>query len=952
MPCEDLIILIPSHSLEDFPAELGDAEAASLLNAFAVAWHPLLLAEARILPRWHRADDPPDASQKRLVFVPKNAESWLPSGWAERVMAQGCTVVRGVHDREEMIAGALSALAGAPAVDAGLAADFLALGFCYLQVELLTRKMRHFSNLDEVHLRREAVAAADAAVAEDHETARARLQSCFDVLHEARERFYPVECFLLDLCLVIPKLADEHLERELARGAPLNLLVSAKDLATIAQERPRVIELLRSGCAEGRCDLICGDLAEQPLPLMPLNAVIWQLQESQELVQKIIGRRPVVWGRRRFGVFPQLPQLLSKCGFRAALHAVLDDGFYPDAEYSRLRWEGVDHTSIDAWSRIPLAADGATAYLRFPDRMSESMDHDHTAALTLARWPEVKSPFFEDLRRIQAYAPVLGRLATFAEFFERTETGTRHASYKPREYLTPYLFQAAAREEHSPIGRYGRLVQRRHLLDTGRWLAGMQALISGRAWQSEQQEMLEHELEQLPELPEEQAGCDMDQSLARNQAEQAAELAELIMDGAGDRPGYLVFNTLAFRRVVTVPLAANAAMPRTTGNRSWVQFDSRNRLLTLDVPGSGFAWVPAALPGPHGGEAGPPLAEAHRLQNEFFEVHINAETGGIAQIKGHGRSPNRLSQQLNYRFSRERSFRPPGAEEDIRSHYAQMRASAIEVTSAGPAMGEITCRGEVFDQQHSQQLAAFVQTVRVYRGRPIVELQIELALDRLPDAEPWHNYVASRFAWNDEAAALTYSSCFGAHEAPEERLESPYFVEIATEQERVTLCGMGRPFYRRSGPRMLDAILVTAREAERAFRFVIAIDQQFPMQAALDALVPALLVPTRNGPPKSGQAGWFFHLEARNVQILALLPPRVQPEGPAGQAFGSRGCVLRLAETEGRPARFRLRCFREPREAQLCDFLGQPISALSIDGDGVMIDMSAYEIADVALAWS
>jgi len=56
---EDLIVLIPSHSLEDFPAELGEDEAASLLNSFAVAWHPALLADAKLLPRWHRADDPP-----------------------------------------------------------------------------------------------------------------------------------------------------------------------------------------------------------------------------------------------------------------------------------------------------------------------------------------------------------------------------------------------------------------------------------------------------------------------------------------------------------------------------------------------------------------------------------------------------------------------------------------------------------------------------------------------------------------------------------------------------------------------------------------------------------------------------------------------------------------------------------------------------------------------------
>ena len=59
MHYEDLIVLIPSHSLEDFPSEIGEDEAASLLNSFAVPWHPALLADAKVLPRWHRADDPP-----------------------------------------------------------------------------------------------------------------------------------------------------------------------------------------------------------------------------------------------------------------------------------------------------------------------------------------------------------------------------------------------------------------------------------------------------------------------------------------------------------------------------------------------------------------------------------------------------------------------------------------------------------------------------------------------------------------------------------------------------------------------------------------------------------------------------------------------------------------------------------------------------------------------------
>ncbi|RPI88182.1 MAG: hypothetical protein EHM42_04575, partial [Planctomycetaceae bacterium] len=223
------------------------------------------------------------------------------------------------------------------AVDPHLAADFLALGFCHLQIELLTRKMRNFSSLDEVHLRREAVSAAEAAVAGDAETARARLAECFQVLTEARERFYPVDCFLLDLCLVIPRLAGPALRTVLDQRKPISVLASACDLAEIARSEPESSRRIREECDEGRVTLVGGDLSEQPLAFMALNSVLWQLGEAQRLFREAVGHPARVWGRRRFGLFPQWPQILKKAGFVGALHVALDDGFYPDQEHSKFR---------------------------------------------------------------------------------------------------------------------------------------------------------------------------------------------------------------------------------------------------------------------------------------------------------------------------------------------------------------------------------------------------------------------------------------------------------------------------------------------------------------------------------------------------------------------------------------------------------------------------------------
>lgn len=949
MPFEDLIVLIPSHSLEDFPTDLGESEAESLLNAFAVAWHPALIAAARVTPHWHRADDPPDVGPRRLIFVPTGCEELVPAGWTERATAAGCTVVRGISKRAAMVEAALAGLGSTPTVDPDWTADFFALGTCFLQIELLTRKMRHFSSLDEVHLQREAVAAAEAALAGDGETVHARLANCFEALHEARERFYPVECYLIDLCLVIPRLADDNFRHTLAEQKPVSILASAADLWQIVSRAPDVQALWKAACERGSADLVCGDLCELPLPLMPLESIVWQLQRAQELAVAALGKRASVWGRRRYGLLPQLPQILCKAGFSAALHVVLDDGIYPDVECSKLRWEGVDGTSLDALSRIPLAADAAATFLRLPERIAESMDNDHVAGVVFARWPEIKCPIFEDLCRVHRYAPVLGKFVTLGDFFANTDDATRHLAPRPGEYLTPYLFQSAARREADAIARYAGRFERRAQLDVGLFLSGICHLLTGRTTAGADE--IERDIEELPEIPAAEQAAAAKGRLDEFVSQSAGRLTELVMHGAGDGRGWLIFNTLGFARKTTVVLDPQIGIPQPAGEPDRVQHDATRTCLTVDLPGAGFVWVPAGetFASMEAAADEPPMAEPYLLRNEFFEVSLNESTGGIARIKGYGRSPARLSQQLNYRFSRERTvvIHEGDEQHETRTHYAEMRATAAEVTSAGPALGEIVTTGEIVDQTDGTRLAGFRQATRVWRGRRAVEIEIELTPERLPDAEPWHNYYAARFAWNDETASLTRSVTLGAFEAGEERLESPHYLEIATAEQRTTIVAPGLPFHRKTGPRMLDTLLIVPGETRRTFRIVIAVDEDYPLQAALGALTPPVVVPTRHGPPRAGTTGWFFHLDARNVQLLQLLPLAAQPSEHAADAAPVSGCAVRLVETEGRSARVRLRCIRNPTSARVRDYVGSTLARLVVEGDAVALDLSPYEIADV-----
>ena len=1013
MSLTDVVILIPSHSLEDFPTELGEDEAASLLNAFAVAWHPRLLATTGVIPNWQRADEPTDPTPGQLFLVPTASTDWLGHDWASRARESGCGVITDICDRDEMIAAALAVLdqdstttqpssetpaPEAPTLDPDLTADFLALGSCYLQMELLTRHMHHFGNLDEVFLQREAVMAAEAVVAGDSETARAHLKTCFESLHEARERFYPVDCYLVDLCLIVPEVADEHFRSLLLGDSPVNLLLRVADAVTIVDEHPELAELIREAWAREVIDVVGGDHEEIPVPLVPLESLLWDLQRGRQTLKQLFGREPTTWARRRFGLAPQLPQLLSRSGYHSALHFLLDDGLYPDTEQSKLRWEGCDGTVLDAMSRIPLAAEAATSFLRFPMRMAESMEEDQAAALILARWPEIESPWFLDLVRMHAYAPCLGRFVTLDDYFQNTDTPGRISSYNASEYLAPFLTQSVAGRDSNPVTRYLEHFTRRGRFDAAAWCSSLAQLLTGKTLDSDSLKNLEATVET--------AGCEAEAEV-RQAADEAVEelveeatgsLARLVTGGTDadtSTNGQLIINPLSFNRTVAVDLDSHLTVPPDTPGLRGVQDTSTGRQAIVDLPASGYLWLPHSQGTLNATEDQTALAEDLVLRNEFFEVHVNPDTGGIERIKGYGRQPNLLSQQLAFRFPRERNAGPQQDDSDeaatATTFYSEMIGHGVEVISAGPHVGEIQAHGELIDPQTRERVASFRQTFRTLRYLPRVEIQIEIELDKPPEGDPWSNYLAARFAYGDATAAITRSQLGSAQPAGNDRFESPYYVEIANESNRVTLVAPGLPFYRKTGDRMLDAILVPEGELQRTFSMSISVDQAYPMQEALDRLVPPLIRQQVPGPPAHGNHGWFLNLDSRNVQITRVLGLAELPgwtEDEAGDEVGDGlegvsdderlagdgldpeptfeetvaedaydrptlpdafGFAVRLQETEGRHRSTTLRCWRTPTMARQRDFQGRTLAELPIEGDGVRVDLTAHEIADIEL---
>ena len=229
-------------------------------------------------------------------------------------------------------------------------------------------------------------------------------------------------------------------------------------------------------------------------------------------------------------------------------------------------------------------------------------------------------------------------------------------------------------------------------------------------------------------------------------------------------------------------------------------------------------------------------------------------------------------------------------------------------------------------------------------------MKIELEVQTLPDGNPWDHYYAVRFAWGDSTASLTRSLLESAHAFQGERFEGPHYFEIAEGEERVTILNHGLPFHRKTGPRMLDSMLIVEGETKREFQFSIAINQNFPMQIARNVMVPAGTYPSQVGPPRMGDQGWLFHVSVSNVQITRVMDllESTHQSSPAPTGDSS-GFAVRLIETEGIHRSVKLRCFKSPVSARQRDFHGKTIVELPVEEDAVLVEMPPYEIAEIEL---
>jgi hypothetical protein len=781
------------------------------------------------------------------------------------------------------------------------------------------------------------------------------LQSAADRLLSAREVLYPVPIYLLDVCLLDESQPAAGLPSDFDQGQTINLVGASSLLEQLKRDCPDRLAALREQIAAERAEWCGGCYAEREDALLPFESQLWNLLKGQAVARELTGTDVRVFARRRFGAHPQLPLLLNNAGLNRALFLAFDESAVPQYQTPVVNWPSPDGKQVDCFTRTPFPADRPETFFNLGHHLFKTIREDHYATVALVHRGEPPVPWYRDWMELCRFAPVLGQWVTFTHYFGQVQAGEYASSLAADDFHSDYLSERVANEQAAetyggagaalvrrqppgpaanvPVSGFARQARARRRIDTLWTLAAVQRGLAGHNDPLRVGDTL-RELEDEVELRtlNQQGPAEYTGRLIEVEQQIAGTLAErLLARATAEQPGYLILNPCSFTRRVALELEGAAHPLPILDPVKACQLDGGKLRAVVDVPPLGFAWIPRE--GPKG--TLPPamrirLADERHVRNEFFEAEIDPGTGGLRGIRDPRSGVNRLAERL--------VFNPGSA----------MRASKVETTSVGPALGEIVTEGALLGEQE-QVLARFRQRFRAWLGRPVLELRIEIYPEQPPAGYPWHAYYGARFAWRDERAMLLRGVNGTGYITTHVRPQTPDYLELRLARQSTVLFPGGLPFHQRHEGRMLDVILVPEGETTHTFELGIALDREHPMQTALGMITPVPLVPTSKGPPHVGAKGWLFHLDAPNLLLTGLRPGRMEalPEGAEVPAGVADAITARLLECGAFHSHAELRCVRDPKRVALLDARGNFLMEGAMTGDAALFDVAPGDFTQV-----
>ena len=386
-------------------------------------------------------------------------------------------------------------------------------------------------------------------------------------------------------------------------------------------------------------------------------------------------------------------------------------------------------------------------------------------------------------------------------------------------------------------------------------------------------------------------------------------------------------------------------------------------VILCDSSGSGTHWV-IELP-PAGSthidfgslnkkdllKSDPKVGEGLTLRNEFFELKVDENTGGIRAIQLYRTRINLASQQLAVRTPGQRDAKKQPL---TKARYTTMVAQEIELVMESRLAGKIISKGQLIDSDSA--IADFQQTVRVVRGLRVIEVEVEVnPLKPLSDSP--NHYVCSRLAWKSEASRIIANAGETRQEISSDWFHATNFMEVIQDDHRLTMLTGGLPFHRRASRRIVDSLLMVGREQRRRFKFGLGVDVPYAMSAAVGWLTPAIELGSANETDGKNSSSWLFHFNCKNILVTWWEPLFDNQSGIDQSETGQSewtGIQIRLRETEGRPGKLSIRCPRPVASADMVNLAGEFIRTLEVADDDpskFFVEFGRSDFFQVTVRW-
>ena len=968
MKLRECMLLLPGYGLDDFPRSLPSDQAHELLAGWVALWHPNLIDACRTAPRWQQATYPPVELNDLLLILPSISHSVLRAGFADEVAAAGGILVPARAPWREFQSELLSAteLTQSNATIEALQQDFAALGYAYLQVQLMTRQLRYTSNLDELLFSDQALQAAQAAIADDRETAERMLQSCFDQLGQERDHYYSLDVNLIDVTLLAATTLGASLKKQLCNPtSPTSLLANASLVGQLKEQQPESMQMLVKLLEDRQVTLIGGLDQERPHPLMTFDAVRRDLMRARAAYASHGVASPKVFSRYSFGAVADMPLHLRRSGFVGAMLIAWENGTYPQGSQAKISWEASDGTFLPALTPKVIDASDPASFLVLGLKAGEVLDREQVPALVLAHWPNRYCDYFHLLVTITKRTPALGKWALVDDFFENTDPSYHQERLAASQFRHDWLNAPMAVSMKQFFSRTQQFHRLQTLANSSQNLANLvyqldryrsvPKLHSDTAEATETQTPSYNAVELsgwAPELCEVWRRIDslLDAAIEESEPEsiEAAleaftssmlkRLAKHLVPGAepvesGSRleASRLVINPYSCATRLPVYVDAKQTVAPEPACVHSVGLVGSEQVTLVDVPQFGFV-LANVTDAPAVKVKQRALADTiGLLQNEFLEAQIDLQRGHLRSLHAPGQRGNRFSFSLARREVSGKDFQ-----------YSEMQAERVQTVMNTNVQAAIRASGKLIEQGKS--VGNFEIDYCLWRGSRRLDVAVRLSELKSLLHDPWKSAYVMRFAWPTEAAIVRNFAAGTRDTWSSGVAVAPQLIEIDEAEYRTYLLTGGLAFHRRIESRFLETLIAVHGQTEVTQRFAIAVDLPYPQQTAaqfMDRKYEMSLTADKSLPARSS---WLFNIDAKNAR-LDMECPLINGEG---LLVGQR---LRLAETEGKTANVKIRCSRNATDAYRVDSLGGRLGKLTVADDSCTISLRANERVFVDVLW-